>query len=152
MSQMVPKSWFARMAVLVGLCVVVGTGASVPARAELTDAEYKKLREEATELLHLRIGDITVIDSKPDVVKYRIAATVDQGDRSARGYSRGAQLTFESYYVRGAARKQGYTGPESPPQLYPGWTGWIFLSKTPNGNGLQPAAHGRSFHYSFDTR
>jgi hypothetical protein len=151
-SQMVPKAWYARVCAVLGLLVVAGAVGSVPARAELTDEEYKKMRQDATELLHLRIGDITVIDSKPDIVKYRVQATVDQVERSARGYSRGAGLTFESYYVRSAARKQGYTGPESPPQLYPGWTGWIFLAKSPTGNSLQPAAHGRSFHHSFDSR
>jgi len=149
---MMGRKWFARMVIALGLMGVAGLSHGVPARAELSEEEYKKLRSDATELLHLRIGDITVIDSKPEMVKYRVEATVDQVDRSARGFSRGARLTFESYYVPTKARKQGYTGPESPPQLYPGWTGWIFLSKSKNGNGLEPAAHGRSFHYSYDLK
>ncbi|MFM7070197.1 MAG: hypothetical protein ACKO38_00180 [Planctomycetota bacterium] len=148
---MAGRIWFARIVVVVGLLGAGVSGGANPVRAELSDEEYKKLRTEATELLHLRIGDITVVDSKPEMVKYRVEATVDQVDRSARGFSRGARLTFDSYYVPTKARK-GYTGPESPPQLYPGWTGWIFLGKSKAGNGLEPAAHGRSFHYSYDLK
>ncbi len=142
----------ARIAFIWGLLGVAGWAYGVPARADLTDDEYKKLRTEATELLHLRVSDVTVIDSKPEMIKYQIEATVDQVDRSARGYSRGARMTFQSYYVPSKARKEGYTGPQTPPQLYPGWTGWIFLSNSKTGNGLEPAAHGRSFHYSYDSK
>lgn len=112
--------------------------------------DYQRLRREAPELLHLRLDRVVVTDDGPDTINYRIDATVDKVERSAQNLKKGDSLSFESYYVRPEAWRRGFVGPKSPPILYPGWTGWIFLDNSPSGQGLGPAAYGNSFHYSYD--
>jgi hypothetical protein len=112
--------------------------------------DYRRLRRNAPELLHLRIDRVTVVNNGQDTIEYRIDAFVDKVERSGQGYKKGDRMTFESYYVRPEAWRRGFAGPESPPKLYPGWTGWIFLDQSPSGQGLGPAAYGRSFERSFD--
>jgi len=122
------------------------------ARAELPDSTYKKRREEAPELLYLRVDRVTVTENGEDIIRYSIEATVQKVDRSKANYVAGNRVTFQSYYVRPEAWNRGFVGPKSPPQLYPGWTGWIFLDQARDGKGLGPAAYGRSFHYHCDQK
>ncbi|MFM7072452.1 MAG: hypothetical protein ACKO38_11750 [Planctomycetota bacterium] len=136
------------------LCFVALSGFSDPrpgyAAEHMQGIDYRRLRREAPELLHLRIDRVTVVNNGRDTIEYRIEASVDKVERSGQGYKKGDRMTFESYYVKPEAWRRGFAGPESPPKLYPGWTGWIFLDQSPSGQGLGPAAYGRSFHYSFD--
>jgi hypothetical protein len=136
------------MASVWAACVVaIIAGADVS--AELPDEVYRQLLSEAPELLHLRIDDVEEVHSDGDTISYKVTATVDKVERTGRGYKRGDQLIFDSYYVLPGARQRGFVGPKSPPKLYKGWAGWVFLSEE-FGNRLSPAAYGRSFRHSFD--
>jgi hypothetical protein len=127
-------------------CAVPADGAEdIPARAGI---DYRRLRQNATELVFILVDRVTVTDNGEDVVEYQIDATVEVVERSERKLTKGQRISFESYCVKPDARQRGFVGPESPKELYRGWTGWVFLDKSPRGAGLHPAAYGRSFdHY-----
>lgn len=117
-------------------------------KLERAGIDYRRLRQNAMELVFILVDRVTVTDNGEDVVEYQIDATVEVVERSERKLTKGQRISFESYCVKPDARQRGFVGPESPKELYRGWTGWVFLDKSPRGEGLHPAAYGRSFdHY-----
>lgn len=139
---------FSSLLVFVALNALVLSAVPSIAKGEIQKEMYQEMNRNAPELLHLRIDKVSEVHSTPDKTYYAIEATVDKVERSASDYRRGDKIEFDSYYVDPKAWSRGFVGPKSPPKLYPGWTGWIFLSKDFTAN-LSPAAYGHSFHYSF---
>jgi hypothetical protein len=143
------SEWLSAWVLLAVLTVVVR--AEAPAEQPAAPGiDYTRLRKDATELVFIHVDRVEVTDDGESVVEYQIEATVEAVERSARGLSKGRKFSFESYSVKPDAWRRGFVGPKSPKALYPGWTGWVFLDKSPRGEGLHPAAYGRSFEHHRD--
>jgi len=119
------------------------------ASAEISPDAYRNLKAKASEVLNIIIKKVQVVDEEAWQINYRIEALVHSVERSAAGYRPGSLITFGSYCENRASIQSGRTGPRSPPQLWAGWSGRVYLSAEfppgPVRGLLGPAAYGQSF-------
>ena len=137
---------------VVGL-TLMGSAGSV--NAELPPDAYKKLKEEAKEVLQLRVVKIQKVrqDVRQDEsVQYFICdARVVAVERSAAGHKKNDAIQFETYYVYD--RSDGYGGPQSPQRLRVFWYGRVYLNPPVDDSEiLSLAAYGQSFEKLRQTR
>ena len=120
--------------------------------AELPPGAYEELKQEAKEVLNLKIEKVTRVRGD-DQIYYHCQAKVNQVERSAHGYKKGDVVTFETWLLSADAKKN-FAGPAVPPKLPVGWSGKVFLNPpesdpdakdAEDADVLQLAAYGRSF-------
>jgi len=117
--------------------------------AEISPDSYRNLKANASEVLNIIVRKAQVVDEEAWQINYRIEALVHSVERSAAGYRPGSLITFGSYCENRASIQSGRTGPRSPPQLWAGWSGRVYLCEefppVPVRGLLGPAAYGQSF-------
>jgi len=127
---------------VVGLAVMVLGGL---VHAELPPGAYKKLKEEAKEVLQLRVVRIQKVRQDESVQYFICDARVVAVERSAAGHKKSDAIQFETYYVYD--RSEGFAGPQSPPRLRVDWYGRVYLNPPVDDDSkvLSLAAYGQSF-------
>lgn len=135
-----------RISLVVACAVSVGGSWSGPgARAEIAPGQYEQLKRDAPEVLGIVVRKVKKLRQEEFRVTLEVEADVRSVERSKQGLKPGASLTFRSYYVPPEAFQRGFTGPQSPPRLEPGWSGTAYLSDEASPGTLGPAAYGQSF-------
>jgi hypothetical protein len=134
---------------VVGL-TVMGLAGSV--HAELPPGAYKKMKEEAKEVLQLQVVKIRKVRQDESVQYFICDARVVAVERSAAGHKKGDAIQFETYYVYD--RSGGFAGPQSPPRLNVDWYGRVYLNPPVDDDSevLSLAAYGQSFEELRKTR
>ena len=131
-----------------------------PLHAELPPGAYESLKQEAKEVLHIEVVNVSRVRGGKTQAYYRCRARVTKVDRSAKGYRMGSMIIFDTWSVEPAAG-ENFAGPAIPPKISAGWSGRVFLNPAdPDPTGaavaeaevLQLAAYGRSFEPDRKTR
>jgi hypothetical protein len=114
--------------------------------AELPPGTYDQLKKEAPEVYQLKVLSVKpAANEGPGIQGFRCKAQILEVVRTKSGRKKGDVVQFHSYYVPPEVWKKGFVGPQSPPLLKAGWTGWIYLKPPVEGDLLDLAAYGRSF-------
>jgi hypothetical protein len=130
--------------IVLGAAVVLGAGL-LTARAELPPGSYEKLKNNALEVLTVKILKVETPEGRKDHFLVLLTAEVLGVTRSNSGVKEGQTISIASYYVSEEARKRGFVGPKIPPLLSPGWKGKVYLNKKPDKKTYDIAAYGESF-------
>ncbi|MBC8868877.1 MAG: hypothetical protein H8E44_05640 [Planctomycetes bacterium] len=127
---------------VVGLAVMVLGGT---AHAELPPGAYKKLKDEAKEVLQLQVVKVEKVRQDESVQYFICDARVVAVERSAAGHKKGAVIQFETYYVYD--RSGGFAGPQSPPRIPVDWKGRVYLNPPVEDDSkvFSLAAYGQSY-------
>lgn len=114
---------------LVLACACLGLLPPTSLRAELPPGAYAQLKKEAQEVFQLRIQQVKRTKNPgPDIQGFVCQAEILAVERSKAGHKKGDQIRFRSYYVPPSAWRNGFSGPQSPPLLQPGWQGRVYRS------------------------
>ena len=114
-------------------------------RAELPPGTYEKLKENASEVLTVKVLKVETPEGREGHFLVLFTAKVLRITRSKSGVVKGRTITIASYHVTEKARKEGFVGPRIPPLLSPGWKGRVYLNKKQDKKAYDIAAYGESF-------
>ena len=129
------KSTFATVSIL-AFSAVLGLAALPP-------GSYDKLKDEASDVLRVKIAKAEVKQAKGGLQDVVYTAEVLSVRRSKSGHKRGDTVQIVSYRLEPGAPP--LAGPGVPPQLKAGWKGTAFLNQGKDEKSLKPAAYGQSF-------
>jgi len=128
------------LAAAVALCAGLLT-----ARAELPPGAYEELKNNASEVLTVKVLKIETPEGRKGHFPVLFTAKVLGVTRSKSGVVEGQTITIASYHVTKKARKKGFVGPRIPPLLSAGWEGRVYLNKPQDKKAYDIAAYGESF-------
>jgi hypothetical protein len=117
----------------------------VTARGELPPGSYEKLKENASEVLTVKILKAETPEGRKGHFVVLFTAQVLGVTRSKSGVVEGQTITIASYHVSKKALKEGFVGPRIPPLLKAGWEGKVYLNKKEDKKAYDIAAYGESF-------
>lgn len=133
----------------VALLAVFGLAMSFSsdANAVIPPEMYQKMKNEAEEVLIVKLKSVEPHEDSDFKVTVRVKAEILSVERSNSKLQPNSSLTFASYYIKESAKARGFVGPTSPPKLKKGEVYKVFLSRelSPIEDLLGPAAYGKSF-------
>lgn len=110
--------------------------------AELPPGAYKELKSKASDVVKLRIIDVTSEEPEKGYLRLECTGEVLSVTRSKSGMKKGDEIRFRSYHW---TLRRPPPGPRNPPLMRKGWKGLVYLKTVEGKKDFDIAAYGESF-------